>query len=315
VEGPGNQIDYGMRVYDPRIGKFLSVDPLTKQYPWYRPFQYGGNTPIQAIDRDGLEEWRMTSIPAQLAKSSEDIDGKLHQLKYIPPHTEILRQDINGNTVIGRPDFVNARVGEAWSEHFVSVGQNISGGVFGAIGYLWKGEEGAKLGSVADGLFFSLGGLPYETNLSPKYNGTKPAGSAVLNNREAVVSLVEKYLANAKGTITGYDKDAKIGYRGSLATGIKYESQKPFDPSDFDVDAFIVSDKLAELFKAKERGWRNTRKFGDISAVSDAIEERYRQTFSGYRDESGDGKPFTFRIFTTKEYEEKYKLTGVKIIK
>jgi len=95
--GPETEIDYGMRVYDPRIGKFLSVDPLTGKYPWYSPFQYGGNTPIQAIDRDGLEEWRMTSIPAQLAKSSEDIDAKLHPLKYIPQHTEILRQDINGN--------------------------------------------------------------------------------------------------------------------------------------------------------------------------------------------------------------------------
>ncbi|WP_436491696.1 RHS repeat-associated core domain-containing protein, partial [Chitinophaga sp. ARDCPP14] len=35
VKGEGNQIDYGMRVYDPRIGKFLSTDPLSKQYPHY----------------------------------------------------------------------------------------------------------------------------------------------------------------------------------------------------------------------------------------------------------------------------------------
>jgi RHS repeat-associated protein len=53
--GLGNQQDYGMRIYDPRIGKFLSVDPLTKDYPWYTPYQFAGNTPIQAIDLDGLE--------------------------------------------------------------------------------------------------------------------------------------------------------------------------------------------------------------------------------------------------------------------
>jgi RHS repeat-associated protein len=56
VSGDGNQYDYGFRIYNPRLGKFLSVDPLTKSYPWYTPYQFAGNTPIQAIDLDGLEE-------------------------------------------------------------------------------------------------------------------------------------------------------------------------------------------------------------------------------------------------------------------
>jgi RHS repeat-associated protein len=47
--------DYGFRIYNPRIAKFLSVDPLSKDYPWYTPYQFAGNTPIQAIDLDGLE--------------------------------------------------------------------------------------------------------------------------------------------------------------------------------------------------------------------------------------------------------------------
>ena len=55
VSGTGNQYDYGFRIYNPRIAKFLSVDPLTKNYPWYTPYQFAGNTPIQALDLDGLE--------------------------------------------------------------------------------------------------------------------------------------------------------------------------------------------------------------------------------------------------------------------
>ncbi len=55
VKGTGTQYDYGFRIYDPRIVKFLSVDPLTASYPWYTPYQFSGNTPIQAIDLDGLE--------------------------------------------------------------------------------------------------------------------------------------------------------------------------------------------------------------------------------------------------------------------
>jgi hypothetical protein len=44
-----------MRIYDPRLGRFLSVDPLTKSYPHYAPYQFAGNMPIMAIDLDGKE--------------------------------------------------------------------------------------------------------------------------------------------------------------------------------------------------------------------------------------------------------------------
>jgi RHS repeat-associated protein len=60
VKGLGNQQDYGMRIYDPRVGRFLSTDPLTKDYAWYTPYQFAGNTPIQALDLDGKEEYHYT---------------------------------------------------------------------------------------------------------------------------------------------------------------------------------------------------------------------------------------------------------------
>lgn len=55
VKGTGNQQDYGMRIYDPRIGKFLSVDPLITNYPELTPYQFASNRPIQGADLDGLE--------------------------------------------------------------------------------------------------------------------------------------------------------------------------------------------------------------------------------------------------------------------
>jgi RHS repeat-associated protein len=56
VSGTGNSYDYGFRIYNPRIAKFLSVDPLSPKYPWYTPYQFAGNKPIRFIDLDGLEE-------------------------------------------------------------------------------------------------------------------------------------------------------------------------------------------------------------------------------------------------------------------
>ena len=55
--GQGNEYDYGMRIYNPRIGRFLSVDPLQKQYPELSPYQFSSNSPISNLDLDGREAY------------------------------------------------------------------------------------------------------------------------------------------------------------------------------------------------------------------------------------------------------------------
>jgi RHS repeat-associated protein len=57
VKGEGNQQDYGFRIYDPRVGKFLSVDPLAKSYPWNSPYSYAEGDVIRSMDLDGLEKY------------------------------------------------------------------------------------------------------------------------------------------------------------------------------------------------------------------------------------------------------------------
>jgi len=47
--------DYGFRIYNPVIGKFLSVDPLGKRFPFLTPYQYASNSPISFVDLDGAE--------------------------------------------------------------------------------------------------------------------------------------------------------------------------------------------------------------------------------------------------------------------
>ncbi|WP_044207262.1 RHS repeat domain-containing protein [Flammeovirga sp. OC4] len=47
--------DYGFRVYNPVIGKFLSVDPLTRSYPWNSTYAFAESRPIDGVDLDGAE--------------------------------------------------------------------------------------------------------------------------------------------------------------------------------------------------------------------------------------------------------------------
>jgi RHS repeat-associated protein len=71
VKGVGDQQDYGKRIYDPRVGRFLSVDPITGKYPELTPYQFASNTPIQAIDLDGMEGFNLSSSPLHNIRMSE----------------------------------------------------------------------------------------------------------------------------------------------------------------------------------------------------------------------------------------------------
>jgi RHS repeat-associated protein len=51
----GRWQDYGFRAYRSDIGRFVSMDPLSKDYPELTTYQFASNTPIQAIDLDGRE--------------------------------------------------------------------------------------------------------------------------------------------------------------------------------------------------------------------------------------------------------------------
>ncbi len=55
VKGEGNWQDYGERMYDSRLVRFPSVDPVTAKYPELTPYQFASNRPIDGIDEDGLE--------------------------------------------------------------------------------------------------------------------------------------------------------------------------------------------------------------------------------------------------------------------
>ncbi|OMP80019.1 RHS repeat-associated core domain-containing protein, partial [[Flexibacter] sp. ATCC 35208] len=54
VKGEGNQIAFEARAYDSRVGKFLSIDPLTKNYPNNSPYIFGANNPVTFIDALGM---------------------------------------------------------------------------------------------------------------------------------------------------------------------------------------------------------------------------------------------------------------------
>jgi RHS repeat-associated protein len=53
INGNGNAYDFGARMYDSRLGRWWSVDPLHKKYPSYSLYSFGLDCPIYFRDSDG----------------------------------------------------------------------------------------------------------------------------------------------------------------------------------------------------------------------------------------------------------------------
>lgn len=51
--GEGNALDFGARIYDARLGRWLSLDPFQAKYPSLSPYNFVANSPNIFIDPDG----------------------------------------------------------------------------------------------------------------------------------------------------------------------------------------------------------------------------------------------------------------------
>lgn len=81
----GDWQDYGERMYMKRLGRFPTPDPIIiygKKYADLSPYQFASNTPIQAIDLDGLEAFYIHGtwankkpVPVQSISTVKDIVG------------------------------------------------------------------------------------------------------------------------------------------------------------------------------------------------------------------------------------------------
>lgn len=87
IKGEGNSYDYDARIYDPRVGRFLSVDPQWHETPDWSPYRAFFDNPMYYIDSDGEREknalkyanYKLTTLPstynptisAKFAKTTE----------------------------------------------------------------------------------------------------------------------------------------------------------------------------------------------------------------------------------------------------
>ena len=57
VKGGGNSYDFGARMYDARVGRWLSCDKLESKYPSLSSYNFAGNLPTILVDKNGKVIW------------------------------------------------------------------------------------------------------------------------------------------------------------------------------------------------------------------------------------------------------------------
>ena len=55
LKGEGNSLNFTFRMYDSRLGKFLSLDPLAPEYPHNSPYAFAENRVIDGKELEGAE--------------------------------------------------------------------------------------------------------------------------------------------------------------------------------------------------------------------------------------------------------------------
>ncbi len=96
-EGEGKETyAYKYRIHDPRLGRFLSVDPLSPEYPWNSPYAFSENRVIDGVELEGLEylDYKISYKLKTATQEFGDDVGSIPKLRLWNGDNELSSRDI-----------------------------------------------------------------------------------------------------------------------------------------------------------------------------------------------------------------------------
>jgi len=103
MKGDGNSYTTEFRQYDPRLGRWLSLDPLMTEFPWMSPYVAFNNSPIFFTDPTGLKSEGdpvKTCVTIEGSSTGNNQDNKLPEnFKLGDEHTVIFTEGSIGKVI------------------------------------------------------------------------------------------------------------------------------------------------------------------------------------------------------------------------
>ena len=232
VYGEGNVYDYGFRIYNPRIGKFLSVDPLTSSYPFYTPYQFSGNSPIENIDLDGLEPLKNGLVTKAMREGKTTLtfpnSNKILQpispknVSKVTPTNKVETPTPPTPTTPPSPALVTSHTPSTPQPEPSKI---VSGGLALKASYVYAGTQG----SAGPGIIAARNGIGAEFSGDVSANIPKPTAGVGLAGEASIT------FSNNSTVESGFSQTYKVSTTSSFnifGTGITYKSELDLTSGD-----------------------------------------------------------------------------------
>jgi len=255
--------DYGAREYIPKGREFLSVDPLTSKFPMLTPYQFASNTPLMAIDLDGLEAAGVqiggrVTVPFFTIAASVDIIADAHQVSFFITPAAGVGTGIGGGAGVSIVVYPTAPNSESVGGWGAEVGGSIGGNEIDLKASIQQEKSGKPKG-VEMGVSFPSGiggGAGVEAHADVSYSfllGTIPHNKAM----EMIKYIAEETGIPVNVLTEAYEK-AQAVYKENFGKKNSETMKKSADNSSKSSTTHKTSSK--ESNKNNQKGTKKTAK-------------------------------------------------------
>ena len=232
-------IDYGARMYDPTIARWMSVDPLAEKYYPVGPYIYCAGNPVRSIDINGESITDYYNLRGKLKKSVNDgKTDKYFVLKTVSNETMLLK--VPSNSVLNKMDQAYKKTEKTGLEHGFRVGEQggssiiISGSPDEITYEQWKPAIDDLRENVGENVSYDAHTHPKKESGSTNIPSEEDLAEAVGNQPNYVLGYEAfTQLEQVPGQVFG-EQQTSIAYKKSVSVYDKTgKRSKPFDYEQF----------------------------------------------------------------------------------